>query len=118
MTRMVGRALGAIVLLVVSLAAAPARAATDAELILDVNWLTLGAGSAPTSPVSAAGTTFFVANDGSSGAELWKTDGTSAGTLRVKDINPGPGGSAPALLTRHGSLLYFRADDGVHGPAL
>jgi ELWxxDGT repeat protein len=38
---------------------------------------------------------FFNANDGSNGYELWKTDGTSAGTVLVKDINPGAGSSNP-----------------------
>ena len=34
-------------------------------------------------------TLLFRASDGVSGAELWKTDGTEAGTVLVKDINPG-----------------------------
>ena len=33
----------------------------------------------------------FTATDGASGFELWKTDGTTAGTVLVKDINPGAG---------------------------
>lgn len=31
----------------------------------------------------------FRADDGAGGPELWKTDGTAAGTQLVKDINPG-----------------------------
>jgi len=31
---------------------------------------------------------FFAANDGITGFELWKSDGTAAGTVLVKDINP------------------------------
>ena len=34
-------------------------------------------------------TLFFAANDGVHGTELWKSDGTEAGTVLVKDINPG-----------------------------
>ena len=38
------------------------------------------------------------ATDGVTGAELWKSDGTAAGTVLVKDINPGAGGSGPTNL--------------------
>ena len=31
---------------------------------------------------------FFSATDGVSGYELWRSDGTAAGTARVKDVNP------------------------------
>jgi ELWxxDGT repeat protein len=33
------------------------------------------------------GTLFFAADDGSRGSELWRSDGTRAGTSLVKDIN-------------------------------
>ena len=35
------------------------------------------------------GTLFFAADDGSQPSELWKSDGTAAGTILVKDIDPG-----------------------------
>jgi ELWxxDGT repeat protein len=70
----------------------------------------------------------FSANDGSTGCELWKTDGTETGTVMVKDINPfntvGDGSSNPSLngnsYPYHTSLvladtLYFSADSGVGG---
>jgi ELWxxDGT repeat protein len=64
---------------------------------------------------------YFAANDGVTGTELWKTDGTEAGTVRVKDIAPGPGSGLrgyPILFTVSNNALYFVANDGVTGTEL
>jgi ELWxxDGT repeat protein len=71
-------------------------------------------------------TLFFIANDGSGGLQLWKSDGTPAGTQVVRAINPG--GNAieisyqqafqPRLLVAVGKLVFFAADDGIHGVEL
>jgi ELWxxDGT repeat protein len=69
-----------------------------------------------------AGSLYFKAEDGAHGYELWKTDGTTAGTALVRDIYPGPTGSMgnssspflSSLLDVNG-LLFFRADDGIRG---
>ena len=58
---------------------------------------------------------------GINGTELWKSDGTEAGTVLVKDINPGSSygygyGSNPYELTAVGGTLFFTANDGTHRP--
>jgi ELWxxDGT repeat protein len=74
--------------------------------------------SLPRNLTSVNGTLFFTATDAVSGAELWKSDGTSSGTVRVKDIRPGAAGSEPVRLTNVNGTLFFVADDGVSGHEL
>ncbi|MEO7119624.1 MAG: ELWxxDGT repeat protein [Ginsengibacter sp.] len=57
---------------------------------------------------------YFEANDGINGTQLWKTNGTNAGTVLVKAIGGQTGGvSENYFYTKTG--LYFSADDGSHG---
>jgi len=60
----------------------------------------------------------FTAQTKSDGLELWKTDGTAAGTALVKDIAPGRMNSQPDSLAVLGNRVFFRADDGSLGPEL
>src|SRR5262249_26341012 len=64
------------------------------------------------------GTLFFTANDGVNGAELWKSDGTTAGTVLIKDINPGRANSYPQNHTVVNGTLFFTANDGTTGVEL
>src|SRR5262249_48897227 len=71
--------------------------------------------SYPQDLTNVNGTLFFTADDGVYGDELWKSDGTEAGTVLVKDINPGSVGSNPNDLTDVNGTLFFTAVDGVNG---
>jgi ELWxxDGT repeat protein len=77
-------------------------------------------GSYPADLTDVGGTLFFAATDGTAGAELWKSDGTTDGTVQVKDINPGGGGSMyyRGYFTDAGGTLYFAANDGSSGGQL
>ena len=61
------------------------------------------------------GRLYFSADDGASGRELWRSDGTTAGTGLFMDISPGPGSSFPVGMTDAFGELIFRASDPVHG---
>jgi len=56
----------------------------------------------------------FVNLKKNSGRELWFTDGTSAGTRQLTDINPGAGNSDPQDFYYSGDAIYFSANDGTH----
>lgn len=59
----------------------------------------------------------FVANDGSTGNELWRTDGTLAGTQRVADLRAGGSTShsnpSDFVLVPAEGRVYFKAFDGT-----
>ncbi|OYD92880.1 hypothetical protein CDG76_19380 [Nostoc sp. 'Peltigera membranacea cyanobiont' 210A] len=89
---------------------------TSINLIKDIN--PGGASSSPQNLTNVNGTLYFRANDGSGGFELWKSDGTEAGTVRVKDIFSGTVSSTPQYLTNFNGTLYFNANDGSNGTEL
>jgi ELWxxDGT repeat protein len=62
--------------------------------------------------VVIGGVAYFGAVDGIHGDELWKTDGTAAGTSLVKDIDPDTAGSDPQWLTDLNGALVFVGHDG------
>ena len=74
--------------------------------------------SFPSFLTAVGNTLYFEADDGVNGSELWKSDGTAAGTVLVKDISPGARSSSPASLTAVGNTLYFKANDGLNGVEL
>lgn len=60
-------------------------------------------------------TIYFVASDGTTGYELWKTDGTAAGTTLVKDIYTGSNSSKPNNFVVLNNELYFAATTNAEG---
>lgn len=57
----------------------------------------------------------FTGYDPVHGWELWKTDGTPAGTRMLMDINPGSGNSDINCFFIIGDKLMFSANDQAHG---
>jgi ELWxxDGT repeat protein len=65
----------------------------------------------------------FVADDGTSGRELWASDGTPGGTVLLADVAPGPSNgifeaTGPDDLAVAGGRLYFPAGDATTGTEL
>ena len=77
-------------------------------------------GSMPAQFTAVGSTTYFTADDGVHGYQLWKSNGTAAGTVMVKDINPTGNGVyyKQAFLTNVNGTLFFDANDGTHGVEL
>ena len=79
-------------------------------------------GSITLAGTGATSRVVFTATDNTatnSGAELYSSDGTAAGTGKVADINPGAGSSNPTNFIRTAvNNLLFEADNGTLGNGL
>jgi len=60
----------------------------------------------------------FTGNNGSTGLELWVSDGTKEGTRLVKDILPGVYSSGLIDPVRFGEGILFAASNGINGSEL
>ena len=90
-------------MLIISLCVFTLRAQTP--LLLKDGWYT-----SPDLLTNVNGTLFFTGADETHGEELWKSDGTAAGTVMIKDIYPGSVTSNPSALTNVNGTLFFAAD--------
>lgn len=86
------------------------------RLVKDINTIPVAQGSSPQEYARVGGLAFFAADDGQSGAELWRTDGTVAGTFQVADACPGACGSLPVIVARTGRSVFFQAFGRGFGP--
>ena len=66
----------------------------ETELVED-NRSGLNVGVNPSDLTAVGNTLYFLADDGVNGEELWKSDGTPAGTEMVEDINPSVSRATP-----------------------
>tara|TARA_S200000501_G_scaffold23586_1_gene20394 strand:- start:5133 stop:7310 length:2178 start_codon:yes stop_codon:yes gene_type:complete len=86
------------------------------QLVKDINY-----GSSDSSPSmfeSMGGELFFSADDGISGMELWKSDGTNSGTVIVSNIAANGSSSWPGQKISVGDTLFFTANNGISGNEL
>ena len=94
--------------------------ASGTRLVKDIGPTTYSGGSALSSATNHAelgNITVFAANNLTNGTELWRSDGTEAGTFMLKNINQIPSqngidlSSNPGGFTKIGNAIYLRADD-------
>ncbi len=74
-------------------------------------------------PLIAGGTAdasraMFLLDDGTTGREIWVTNGTAAGTVQLKDINPGAGSANATGWIAVNGRAVFSASDGTAGQEL
>lgn len=91
-------------------------------LVKDINTGTTAASNSnPTNFTFFNNQVFFTSSNGTdvNGSELWKTDGTTAGTLIVKDIRTGTASANPQNYTIiNATTMLFSANDGTNGVEL
>jgi ELWxxDGT repeat protein len=81
------------------------------------------AGATPVSVLGMINGNMIFSGTGSTGQELWSTDGTIAGTVLLKDIYPGStsgtqNSSSPSFAAQIGNKIFFTATTATEGTEL
>ncbi len=96
--------------------AAPVTQVTIASQLADIN---PGSGSSfPSNLTSVNGRLFFTANNGTNGYQLWSSDGTRAGTMKVASLLQGSATTFLFSLTNVNGRLFFMVVDATNTYAL
>jgi ELWxxDGT repeat protein len=77
-----------------------------------------GGGDPPDTLHALGPVLLFAAADSATGREPWRSDGTAAGTVLVRDVWPGPDGAHPFEFGTLGSFAYFNGHGGATGREL
>lgn len=102
------------------LATTLARPSAGQTLVRDINLepLVPGIGLGPNNLIPLGGLALFRGNLAGTGSELYVSDGTTAGTFQLVDIDPGsPSGGASGLTDVDGTI-FFIANTNALGVAL
>jgi ELWxxDGT repeat protein len=92
---------------------------SQVRLIKDIDPRTGIYGGPSDRKISIGNTIYFYEYDGEHGIELWKSDGTTEGTVMVKDIWPGTqSGNGNYEWNVFNNELYFSARDEINGTEL
>jgi ELWxxDGT repeat protein len=89
-----------------------------AELVADINDTPSYPATNPAAITEFNGFAVYSAETATTGRELWRSDGTLAGTSVIKDIVPGSGSANPVALTNVNGVLYFVATTPANGAEL
>ena len=86
----------------------PMTASPPFTLLKDINATPYNSSGDLGELLAVGNTLYIVANDGTHGSELWKSDGTGAGTVLLKDIYQGVQYVVPHGLRNVNGTLYFQ----------
>lgn len=89
-----------------------------AELVRDIGPSIFIQNSFPSHFATVGGVAYSSARTLTAGSQLFKTDGTPAGTQLVKQIRPGPSTSSPSGFLTSNGRIFFRGSDFETGGEL